>query len=52
VYYSELTDIQDIFPEASKFKVDRVTLVFLKNKNDEVSMALALPVFDESCYNS
>jgi hypothetical protein len=32
-YYSELTDIQDTFPNASRFKVDGVTLIYLQDEN-------------------
>ncbi|KAF9155943.1 hypothetical protein BG015_007974 [Linnemannia schmuckeri] len=32
-YYSELTDIQDTFPNALKFKIDGVTLVYLQDKH-------------------
>ncbi|KAH7059989.1 hypothetical protein BKA57DRAFT_446102 [Linnemannia elongata] len=34
-YYSELTDIQDTFPIASKFKIDGITLLWLQDEQGQ-----------------
>ncbi|KAG0265883.1 hypothetical protein BGZ95_003188 [Linnemannia exigua] len=46
-YYSELTDIQDTFPDASGFEVGGVTLVYLKDENNQRHSPLRIEHFPD-----